>query len=387
MANKTKNIRDIVFIRIGSITVIITVLSFIITAGIPVLVQWWTGNLDDLWYLWLILSFAISTWIFFITGFIEFRNKLSKHKVLQTDYHSAFSKIINAIDNNNDLEIQKYSEHLNAIVNMHENLVEFKPDSATFEALHTMKGALSITDAHPLEWLNPTYNFFLISHYVSVIHQSFGRISNDGCEKITFEIVNRDSDDVKSFFSEGVDLLKELSEIKNTQQLQEIIDGNHLRFYILDKETIKKNSGVINLLIAGHEMFGIHLYIIDRKIYNILHREKLYKEVFNSDMKDDTVLDAMFSLDEHGQLTSSIAQIGTLVTNPNKRKQNQQLQEFVKGLAGSLCNDTEYTDQYLLYPFLNKDGKSIFNEKEINDFKIILNESKCHICLQKTITQ
>lgn len=66
MANKTKNIRDIVFIRIGSITVIITVLSFIITAGIPVLVQWWTGNLDDLWYLWLILSFAISTWIFLL---------------------------------------------------------------------------------------------------------------------------------------------------------------------------------------------------------------------------------------------------------------------------------------------------------------------------------
>ena len=376
--------RGIVFIRVDKTTICLSIVSFIVGTGMPILIQWAVlQSLDKLWFLWVILGFAISTWIFLISGRMQFNKKLSKYKGLKNEYSMAISKIVDAIDGSNDKEIQKYSEHLNAIINMQENLVDFKPDSDTFEALHNMRGALSITDAHPLEWLNPTYNFFLISHYVSVIHHSFEAISNSHSDAITFDIVDRHASETEVFFKNGFTLLNKLSEISNTQQLQNVIDGNHLRFYILDKDIIKKNSGVIELLIAGHEMFGIHLYIIDKNIYNILHPETLYCKIFNTEKREETVFDAMFSLDRNGQLSSSIAQTGTLVTNSNRKEQNQELQKFVKALARSICNETEYADRYLLYPYVDNGVQGLFDEKAIRDFRITFNEKMSHICFKR----
>ena len=383
MARIIKESKGIVFIRVDKTTIWISVASFVLGTVLPILIQWAVGSLDDSWYIWLIFSFSIATWVFLISGYCQFNRKLSKQKNLKNDYSLAISKIIDAIDSKNEIDIQKYSEHLNAIINMQENLVDFKPDSEAYESLHNMKGALSITDAHPLEWLNPTYNFFLISHYVSAIHHSFEMVSSSGSDAVAFNIVDRDASETNQFFENGLELLNKLSNVNNMQQLQNVINGNHLRFYILDKETIKKNSGVIELLIAGHEMFGIHLYVVDKKIYNILHRETLYKKIFNTKMEEATVFDAMFSLNKNGQLSSSIAQTGTLVTNQNKREQNQELQKFVTDLAKSLRHESEYAERYLLYPCVEGGKEGLFDEEKIEDFKITFNEKMSHICFQK----
>lgn len=145
-------------------------------------------------------------------------------------------------------------------------MLEFTPDNRAINLLHQVEGMISITQADPSEWLNPTYNFFLVNNYIASITKAISL--SPSVRSIKFAH-NRDDEKFKEFERNRKEVLKQLSELTASNSLIEFLSEKRIfvRFYILSESEIENNKSIIETLIAGHELFGCYLYFVNENFY------------------------------------------------------------------------------------------------------------------------
>ncbi|MCB9044465.1 MAG: hypothetical protein H6554_12000 [Chitinophagales bacterium] len=158
--------------------------------------------------------------------------------------------------------------------------LEFAPDNESINLLHKVNGAVSITQATPSEWLNPTYNFFLINNYVASLKQKLNDKSS--ISKLWFS-KNREDSVFLEFEKSKFQIIDELSSLSldNVNTLENYLKSKkiYIRFYFLSENEIENNRSIIETLIAGHDLFGCYIYFINTSVLSDFF-EKNKKELF-----------------------------------------------------------------------------------------------------------
>lgn len=228
----------------------------------------------------LILSIVISfitTVISSILSIIIFSIRKNNKKItnLPNNMNDEIFKLINTIlyySEATDKELKDKKMHdiyyLKAINALTGKTLEFDPDDASLNALHKVAGTISITAAAPREWLNPTYNFFLINNYISSLKH---RVNLHKGKKIMKFTKDREEPIFKSFINRKKEIIKTLSELNvdNPSALKDYLSKEKIsiRFYFLSHDEIQSNKSILEALVAGHELFGCYLYIVNERAF------------------------------------------------------------------------------------------------------------------------
>jgi len=157
-------------------------------------------------------------------------------------------------ENENKLKETAYFLNINNARTGH--MLQFNPDNDSINMLHKVKGMISITQAEPSEWLNPTYNFFLVNNYIATLAQSIK--THSPITGINFS-ANRSESHFVEFEKKKKSILLELSQLNYTTNIISFLNDNRIfvRFYIIKEEEIENNRSIIETLIAGHEFMTI----------------------------------------------------------------------------------------------------------------------------------
>ena len=213
----------------------------------------------------------------------------------------------------------------------------FEPNSAAINMLHEVNGTISITAAMPREWLNPTFNFFLIKNYISSIkHQ----VNSHGKNKTMKFSENRNVPPFVNFGNRKKKIVEDLSKlnIENPSELKDYLlkEKICIRFYILSIEEIQNNKPILETLVAGHELFGCYLYIIidGPRFQGIFQDLKKFLSVIGYDFEgNDNKTDLMIA-QRDGGIDVVYRKEDTLQQNEIKDPGNQSLiQKCIKKIG------------------------------------------------------
>lgn len=227
---------------------------------------------------------------------------------------------------------QKYKHFLREITQADKlNPIYLNLDDPKFDNLFTMNGALSITNAPLFAWKDPEYSWFLIANYTATLNKRYSQGNN------VFQLKNRKDKEFETFLDDGDKILESIA------QGSFLYDSN-VRFYILSEEEIKENKAMLEQMIAGHELFGIHLFIINARVFEDTHNnvkiDKLYQTLLASSNISNDVFDVMiyksnsimrFKYPSEGQLKER--DYSDIENNCNP---------FIQALACKLSNNSSY---------------------------------------------
>ncbi len=253
-------------------------------------------------------------------------------------------------------------------------MLQFAPDNESINLLHKVIGMLSITQAEPSEWLNPTYNFFLINNYIASLAQSISIKSPVKAIKFS---TNRLEDNFINFENEKKQVLKKLSELGETNSILKFLSDNKIfiRFYIVKKEEIENNKSIIETLIAGHDLFGCYLYFVNANVlYNLL-------DTINKQRLQTFIKSVNYNLNENNNkidlaVASVDSKLNVIYRSKDKLHSNQldaTNSEELKSFIVKLCS--------LLYSNYEQETH-LFNNFFINEH-FIMNNEYCHIYIEK----
>lgn len=253
-------------------------------------------------------------------------------------------------------------------------MLQFAPDNESINLLHKVIGMLSITQAEPSEWLNPTYNFFLINNYIASLAQSISIKSP--VKAIKFSI-NRQEDNFKNFENEKKQVLKKLSELGETNSILKFLSDNKIfiRFYIVKKEEIENNKSIIETLIAGHDLFGCYLYFVNANVLDNL------LDTINKERLQTFIKSVNYNLNENNNkidlaVASVDSKLNVIYRSKDKLHSNQldaTNSEELKSFIVKLCN--------LLYSNYEQETH-LFNNFFVKEH-FIMNNEYCHIYIEK----
>ncbi len=139
--------------------------------------------------------------------------------------------------------------------------LRFEPDNEAIDFLYKVDGLVSITAAPPSEWLNPTYNFFLINNYLTNLARSINATPPTSLREVAF--VDRDAPAFAAHVTRRKKILASLAELKTPAEASTYFAANPIsvRFYFLSERELRQSRSTIELLIAGHDLFGCHLFL------------------------------------------------------------------------------------------------------------------------------
>jgi hypothetical protein len=249
--------------------------------------------------------------------------------------------------------------------------LEFIPDNPSIDNLHKIDGLIALTQAKPSEWLNPTYNFYLINDYITNFYRCFDNYPNPKTIKLTED---RSHKIFENFCKQKKEILKEISELTETNTLNKFLKQKKysIRFYFTTKEEINQNKSIIETLIAGHDLFGCLLYFVNLKNINFKDEKSNdnryfthFRENIGYDLKDnnDRIDLAVVSLNE---LNAIFRKEDDLVQKIMEDVDIMNFQRYIVKLCRKLHG--EYDDEdYLL-------NKYIFESDEF-----VLNKNFCHL--------
>ncbi len=242
------------------------------------------------------------------------------------------------------------------------NPLELQLGETKFTNLYDTKGTLSITDAPIFAWKNPEYSWFLISNYTAVLLSRWNKST-----KKQLKIVDRKNAAFKTFIADGKKILESIRD----GQFKKI---DNVRFYLLEKEEVNTNKAMIGQMVAGHDLFGIHLFIVNKKILNDNLMAHYYQGLKTFLSIENDVIDVMFYLNLKGKLMVKYPKDGKLEETELKNIQGPSpLKEFIQGLAGLLINNPSY----LIYPQIEPSG-----EEKINNLPFYISKNKTHLSVK-----
>ena len=252
--------------------------------------------------------------------------------------------------------VQKYEHYLREITQADKlNPIDLNIDDAKFDNLFTLKGALSITNAPIFAWKDPEYSWFLIANYTATLSKRYSQGSH------LFELKNRNDSEFENFICKGKTVLERIKDGKFDYE-------TNVRFYILSKNEIKENKAMIEQMIAGHELFGIHLFIIDSTVFdeksnnNVVIRD-LYNTLLKSSNISNDVFDVMIYKADNDDMMVKYPSEGQLKER-NYSEIKENCDPFIKALAEKL-----YSDKNTIYP---KDGQT---KIDIDNIQLDLNRN------------
>ena len=271
----------------------------------------------------------------------------------------AISEAIDASkQKDNNLYVPKYMHYLREITQADKlNPIELNIDNQKFDNLFTMIGALSITNAPIFAWKDPEYSWFLIANYTATLRRRYCQGSN------VFQLKNREDKEFHDYIGKGKEILEQ---IKNDNFNYE----TNVRFYIISRKEIKENKAMIEQMIAGHELFGIRLFLIDSAVFNEKNSSNveirdLYNALLKSSNISNDVFDVMIYKNAENQLMVKYPSDGQL-----KERMYSEISDncapFIKALAEKL-----YSDKNTIYPPNSMEKTKI----DIDDFQIDLNRN------------
>lgn len=220
--------------------------------------------------------FITSTFSFFIKA--GFLNSVNKKISDLFDIKKGFFDLLNHMMNDlgrpseNEDKLKETSYFLKVNNARTGDMLSFSPDNESINMLHKVTGMISVTQASPFEWLNPTYSFFLVNNYIASVSQSI--LKKAPINSIKFS-KNREEENFVTFEQSKRDILCELSKL-GIGALNQFLRDNKIfiRFYILGEDELVNNKSIIETLIAGHDLFGCYMYFINRKFYDSLVKDK-----------------------------------------------------------------------------------------------------------------
>ncbi len=244
------------------------------------------------------------------------------------------------------------------------NPLILKLGNEKYTNLYNTKGTLSITDAPLFAWKNPEYSWFLISNYTAVLLNRWKKSQHN-----SMSIVDRSSPDFFSFLKQGDCLLKRISEGKFKNE-------ENIRFYLLDKTDVNNDKALIGQLIAGHDLFGIHLFVVDKSILKDNNIKHHYEGLINLSIIENNVIDVMVYTGSQKTLMVKYPSDGELKEDKlSSIPGYMNLKGFIIELAGLIISNPNY----LIYP----PKKEPSGEEKINNLPYFINKTKTHISFNK----
>ena len=228
--------------------------------------------------------------------------------------------------------VRKYEHYLREITQADKlNPIDLNIDDQKFDNLFTLEGALSVTNAPLFAWKDPEYSWFLIANYTATLNKRYNSGHN------VFQLKNRNDKEFEQFIEQSEECLKTIAEGKFKYD-------TNIRFYILSKEDIKNNKAMLEQMIAGHELFGIHLFIIDSEVFNEktsgnVNINNLYTTLLNSSNISNDVFDVMIYKADDGSMRFKYPSDGQLKER-SYREIKKNCDPFIQALAEKLLSNT-----------------------------------------------
>ena len=364
---------DIILIFIGLLMSFLDTILSSLKGTENVLTEGWNLTLVILGILLVILPFAI----------LNIRYNKILNKIDGGNFSKEIRKIINNTyydyTNNASNRRDAIESHIKSIVFQLKFLsyftkdsLEFQPDSDANILLQTSDSIISFTEANPIEWLNPTYNYFLIENLItSLINQfstkkgnSFDFSKNRNCEK--FKKYLKFKKELLQIFSD-----KDFDENKLKESLT--TNPTTVRFYILTKSVFEENRRILELLIYAHELFGIYLYIIDKEKFkeNLKSRYSELTSLLQQNGHDDFHLDFAVGISNSG-FRITFRKGKELQSKKMTRAQSANLAELLRVFSLDILKRhwEGFDDGYVLY---GKNTPDNFTENLTNNYIIVKN--------------
>ena len=304
-----------------------------------------------------IVLYAVSVVSLFIIPMID--NKKVIAKAYKDDL---LDKAIEAsIDGSKQkAEINKYSHFLLEILKADRlNPLMLDIDGSEYDNLFSKNATVSITEAPLFAWKNPEYSWFLITHYTAVLLKRIEKAINEtGMTNQSIRLVDRDDASFTAFMKEGFEYLGKVS--KSDKNVF-FIDG-FVRFFFLSEEEVLENKALCEQIVAGHELFGIHAFIVD--MTKILTKDSLchyLKDLRKIGDPTNKVLDIMvFEKDgAPGEYDYKIGKNGLLTSEDADEDTKRNIRQFIVELANIVKDNKDY----LIYP--SKEPPYAFNRTGI----------------------
>jgi|GEM_PF-3029980 len=253
-------------------------------------------------------------------------------------------------------------------------MLKFSPDNDSVNMLHQVDSMISITEAEPSEWLNPTYNFFLINNYIASLRQSI--IKNQPIKSISFS-PNREDADFKTFEESKKNILKEISELDDAKSIADFLKEKNifLRFYTLTQDELDNNKSIIETLIAGHDLFGCYLYFINKNVAENLI-EQQYKDRFNT---------FKTSIDYNSDDNKGRNDLAIALANTNLKTIYRKGNDLVsRTLTTDNSSDLKsYLKELCKLLYRNYDQETHLFNKHFQSENYIMNDEYCYVKIEK----
>lgn len=304
-----------------------------------------------------------------IKVYIENRRNALKNE-LKVKLKQVFSTVLESLRSKDDNKQKHYLFSLKEIIEANTDPLVYNPEYKLLDSVFSTEGTLSITEASPAAWLDPTYNFFLLCQYIANIKKRLDVKSQSSRRKYKLATYSRTSTVFKSFLEKSAEMINNLSEIDTYDNLKAVLKNSEVRFYFMGEESIRNNKGVVEYLVAGHELSGVFLFIVSDKIKTVIDTNA-FREAFIK--KEGFPLDVAFALSDNEFSYTKRTEQDTLVTSPLKDTEKQSLYEFVKNLASIISGELSAKKyEYLLYP--TKEG--FMSTSNIN---FVYNNRNCYV--------
>lgn len=292
-----KDIYFIVKFNIKKDVIWALIISLVVNFFIVAYKYYWSNTISIMYYLkdFNYLTVFISFFVIFVLKTTYYNNVELNRKIwiskfgLGKELFALIKNILYDLDNKDEKEKDKKLSETSYFLKTNNSrtgaALIFAPDNQSINNLHEVKGMISVTQANPSEWLNPTYNFFLVNNYVASLTQTIEKNAPVSSIKLS---TNREEKHFKYFENDKKQILQLLSKLTTeSNALIKFLKERKLfiRFYILSEEEIANNRSIIETLIAGHDLFGCYLYFINLKVFDDLLTGDIDKNRFMNFIK------------------------------------------------------------------------------------------------------
>ena len=267
------------------------------------------------------------------------------------DYHKESN------NRNNDNQF-KYVQLLKEACDLPYIRANLDLDGRPYDEFYNMMGAISVTTTNISAWKYPEFSWFLVSQYAASLYKQFNKMRNND-SKISLYIEDR--------YNEEGETLSSISSYLNDNYKHAFDYSTFTRVYLMTKKDFEENKSMIEQFVAGHMLFGINIYVIDkddflsdnaRKSKYEKMIESLHNEKYNTLKEHEKNLDIMcYKKGKRGKIfythidpsTHNVVEDPLENKNPSTDDKERPLYnwgEFVKTIKDVIKN----RPQILLYP-------------------------------------
>ncbi|MCB0537005.1 hypothetical protein H6790_03120 [Candidatus Nomurabacteria bacterium] len=327
-------------------------------------------------YIWIGVYFTISLISSLLKQYTVFK---SNNGNSFRSWYSIYEDMSKDIKSKNYSHFHETNSYLEFIDNRIANGLRFEPDLRAIDELHLGNGLLAITEADPVKWINPTYNFYLLNNLLTTFTNNINLSTITNIDYSNSSNENSNFQKYIEYQTNRKKILREIADISNGSDLITYFKTkpSTIRFYFLTEEQIKNRKTILEILISYHELFGSYLYIINKDKLNfndsIFAEFKLVLERIKYKLNSNSNLyDVAFSIEN-----SSVYGIYNDPTDLNKLSKTiiDKSLENITTFFKDMCNR--------VHANFDDENYVISNKKLASDYNYVINSKLCHAYINR----